>query len=82
MGARRDVEGFGPACGESGDSSGLVGVGFVKVGEIGFLFMLGEAFGGFGDLGRGKAMFLAKACVDSVVCGEVFEVGFGVRVVK
>ena len=78
MGAWCDVEGFCPTGGESGDSSCLVGVRFVKAGEIGFPFMLGEAFGGFGDLGRGKAMFLAKACVDSVVRSNVLDVSIGV----
>ena len=82
MSARRNVKRGGPACGVNGDASGLVSVGFVEAGEVSFPLVLGKALGGFGDLGKGEAVFLSKACVDSVVCGEVSTVGVRVGVVQ
>ena len=59
-----------------------MGVGFVKTGKVGFPFVFGEPFGSFRNLGRGKAVFLAKSCVHSVVSSEVLDVCFGVGVVE
>ena len=59
-----------------------MGVGFVKAGEVGFPLVFGESFGGFGNLGWGEAVFLAKSCVYSVVGSEVLDVCLGVGVVE
>ena len=82
MGARSDVERLGAGSSERRDSSSLMGVGFVKAGEVRFPFVFGEPSGSFGNLGRGKAVFLAKSCVHSVVSSEVLDVCFGVGVVE
>ena len=59
-----------------------MGVGFVKTGKVGFPFVFGESFGGFGNLGWCEAVLLSISCVYSVVGSEVLDVSFGVGVVE